>query len=111
MKNSNINQERLLKVILAPHISEKATFIGEKNNQTVFRVATDATKKEIKHAIELLWKEQKIEVKNVQTINVKGKSKRFGRFMGRRSDWKKAIVSIKEGQELSFANFSNAEVK
>ncbi|MDV6342094.1 50S ribosomal protein L23 [Nitrosomonas sp. Is35] len=111
MKNSNINQERLLKVILAPHISEKATFIGEKNNQTVFRVATDATKKEIKHAIELLWKEQKIEVKNVQTINVKGKSKRFGRFMGRRSDWKKAIVSIKAGQELSFANFSNAEVK
>lgn len=111
MKNSNINQERLLKVILAPHISEKATFIGEKNNQTVFRVATDATKKEIKHAIELLWKEQKIEVKNVQTINVKGKSKRFGRFMGRRSDWKKAIVSIKPGQELSFANFSNAEVK
>lgn len=111
MKNSNINQERLLKVILAPHISEKATFIGEKNNQTVFRVVTDATKKEIKDAIELLWKEQKIEVKNVQTINVKGKSKRFGRFVGHRNDWKKAIVSIKEGQELSFENFSNAEVK
>lgn len=111
MKNLNINQERLLKIILAPHISEKATFIGEKNNQTIFRVATDATKKEIKDAIELLWKEQKIEVKGVQTINVKGKSKRFGRFMGRRNDWKKAIVSIKKGQEFSFANFSNAEVK
>ncbi|MBS0299440.1 MAG: 50S ribosomal protein L23 [Gammaproteobacteria bacterium] len=111
MKGLNIDQERLLKIILAPHISEKATFIGEKNNQTIFRVAIDATKKEIKDAIELLWKEQKIEVKNVQTINVKGKKKRIGRFMGRRSDWKKAIISIKSGQELSFTNFSSAEVK
>lgn len=111
MKNINVNHERLLKIILAPYVSEKATFLGEKNNQTVFRVATDATKKEIKAAIELLWKEQKIEVKNVRTINVKGKQKRFGRFVGRRSNWKKAIVSIKDGQELSFTNFSNAEAK
>lgn len=111
MNNVNISHERLLKIILAPHISEKATFIGEKNNQTVFRVATDATKKEIKDAVELLWKEQKIEVKNVRTINVKGKRKRFGRFMGSRSDWKKAVVSIKKGQELSFTNFSNTEAK
>jgi len=111
MNNLNISHERLLKIILAPHISEKATFLGEKNNQTVFRVVTDATKNEIKAAVELLWKEQKIEVKNVRTINVKGKRKRFGRFMGCRSDWKKAVVSIKEGQELSFTNFSNAEAK
>lgn len=111
MKNINVNHERLLKIILAPYVSEKATFLGEKNNQTVFRVATDATKKEIKAAIELLWKEQKIEVKNVRTINVKGKQKKFGRFVGRRSNWKKAIVSIKDGQELSFTNFSNAEAK
>ena len=111
MKNLNSNQERLLKIILAPHISEKATFVGEKNNQSIFRVATDATKKEIKDAIELLWKDQKIEVRNVQTINMKGKRKRFGRFVGQRNDWKKAIVSIKEGQELSFTNFSNAEAK
>jgi len=111
MNNLNICHERLLKIILAPHISEKATFLGEKNNQTVFRVVTDATKKEIKAAVELLWKDQKIEVKNVRTINVKGKRKRFGRFMGCRSDWKKAVVSIKEGQELSFTNFSNAEAK
>lgn len=111
MKNINANHERLLKIILAPYVSEKATFLGEKNNQTVFRVATDATKKEIKAAIELLWKEQKIEVKNVRTINVKGKQKRFGRFVGRRSNWKKAIVSVKDGQELSFTNFSNAEAK
>ncbi len=111
MRKLNNNQERLLKIILAPHISEKATYIGEKNNQTIFRVLSDATKKEIKDAIELLWKEQKIEVKNVQTINVKGKRKRVGRFIGRRSDWKKAIISIEKGQELSFTNFSNAEVK
>ena len=111
MRKLNNNQERLLKIILAPHISEKATYIGEKNNQTIFRVLSDATKKEIKDAIELLWKEQKIEVKNVQTINVKGKRKRVGRFIGRRNDWKKAIISIEKGQELNFTNFSNAEVK
>lgn len=111
MKNINIGHERLLKIILAPYVSEKATFLGENNNQTIFRVTTDATKKEIKAAIELLWKEQKIEVTNVRTINVKGKQKRFGRFMGRRSNWKKAIVSVKEGQELSFTNFTNAEAK
>jgi len=111
MKNINVNQERLLKIIVAPYVSEKATFLGERNNQTVFRVTADATKNEIKAAIELLWKEQKIEVKNVQTLNVKGKQKRFGRFVGRRSSWKKAIVSIKEGQELNFTNFTNAEAK
>lgn len=111
MNNVNISHERLLKIILAPHISEKSTFLGEKNNQVVFRVATDSTKKEIKSAIELLWREQKIEVINVRTINVKGKRKRFGRFMGSRSDWKKAVVRIKDGQELSFTNFSNAEAK
>ena len=96
---------------MAPYISEKATFVGEKNNQTVFRVATDATKKEIKAAIELLWQEQKIEVTNVRTINVKGKQKRFGRYRGRRIDWKKAIVNRKAGQELSYTNFVSAEVK
>ncbi len=111
MNSENINQERLLRIILAPHISEKATYLGEKNNQTMFRVAKDATKLEIRRAVELLWKEQKIEVEKIQTINVKGKQKRFGRFMGKRSDWKKAIVSIKNGQELNFTNFSNVEVK
>lgn len=108
MKNINISHERLLKIILAPYISEKATFLGEKHNQTIFRVVTNATKSEIKNAIELLWEEQKVEVTNVRTINVKGKQKRFGRFLGRRSDWKKAIVNIKNGQELSFTNFASA---
>ncbi|SER60257.1 large subunit ribosomal protein L23 [Nitrosomonas sp. Nm51] len=105
------NYERLMNVIQAPYISEKGTFIGEAHNQTIFRVLKNATKKEIKAAVELLWKDQKIEVKKVQTINVKGKQKRFGRLMGRRNNWKKAIVSIKEGQELTFTNLTKAEGK
>lgn len=108
---NSIEQERLLKVIIGPYISEKATFLGEKNNQSMFKVATNATKKEIKAAVEMLWKNQKIEVESVQTINVKGKKKRFGRFFGKRSDWKKAIVNIKKGQELDFSNLSNIEAK
>ena len=92
-------------------MSEKSTFLGEKHNQTVFRVIVDASKNEIKSAVELLWKDQKIEVEKVTTINIKGKSKRFGRFMGKRKDWKKAIVSIKNGQDLNFSNFTNVEIK
>ncbi|GJL76614.1 50S ribosomal protein L23 [Nitrosomonas sp.] len=111
MSKTVSNYERLMQVIHAPYISEKGTFLGEAYNQTIFRVAKDASKKEIKAAIELLWKDQKIEVEKVQTLNVKGKQKRFGRYMGRRSNWKKAIVSIKEGQELSFTNLSKAEGK
>ena len=108
MSNLANNYERLMQIILAPYISEKGTFLGEAHNQTIFRVVKNATKKEIKDAVELLWKEQKIEVENVQTINVKGKRKRFGRHFGRRSDWKKAIVSVKKGQELTFTNLSKA---
>ncbi|MCP5245252.1 MAG: 50S ribosomal protein L23 [Burkholderiales bacterium] len=111
MSNSVSNYERLMQVILAPYISEKGTFLGEMHNQTIFRVVKNATKTEIKAAVELLWKDQKIVVEKVQTINVKGKRKRFGRFLGRRSNWKKAIVSIKEGQELSFTNLSKTEGK
>lgn len=106
-----IKQERLLKVIIGPYVSEKATFLGEKNNQTVFKVATDATKNEIKAAVEMLWKDQAIKVESVQTTNVKGKKKRFGRFFGKRSDWKKAVVNIKKGQELNFSNLSSIETK
>lgn len=106
-----LEQERLLKIIIGPYISEKATFLGEKNNQTIFKVTTDATKTEIKAAVEMLWKNQKIEVESVQTINVKGKKKRFGRFFGKRSDWKKAVINIKKGQELDFSNLSGIEVK
>jgi len=99
------NTARLMKVLLAPVVSEKSTFIGEKHNQYAFRVASNATKPEIKAAVELMFstKDKTIEVQSVQVANVKGKEKRFGRFMGRRSNWKKAYVSLKPGQEINFA--------
>jgi len=102
---STRNTERLMKVLLAPVISEKSTFVGEKNNQYLFRVMSDATKPEIKAAVELMFstKDKKVEVLSVQVANVKGKEKRFGRFMGRRNHWKKAYVSLKPGQEINFA--------
>jgi large subunit ribosomal protein L23 len=102
--SANMEKERLMKVLLAPQISEKSTFVGEKNNQYVFRVAADATKPEIKAAVELLFstKDKKVEVKAVQVANVKGKQKRFGRFDGRRRNWKKAYVRLAQGQEINF---------
>ena len=90
-------ENRLLQVLLAPVVSEKATFAGEKNEQIVFRVVKDATKAEIKAAIELLFK---VKVEGVQVLNVKGKTKRFGRFSGTRKGWKKAYISLVPGQEI-----------
>jgi len=97
---SQLQQERLLQVLLAPQISEKATFVADKNEQIVFRVASDATKPEIKAAVEQLFD---VKVKSVQVSNVKGKEKRFGRIMGRRKGWKKAFVCLQPGQEINFA--------
>lgn len=111
MRSRSINHERALKIILAPQISEKATLIGEKNNQIIFRVLQDAEKGEIKDAIEYLWKSQKIEVTKVRISNVKGKEKRFGRFMGQRARWKKAYIGIKKGQEFNFMDFKQGEDK
>jgi large subunit ribosomal protein L23 len=111
MSTQTFSQERLMQVILAPQVSEKATYIAEKYNQVIFRVVQDATKAEIKAAVELMWKAQNIEVENVQVTNIKGKEKRFGRFMGRRSNWKKAYVSIKKGQEINFSEITQGEVK
>lgn len=99
MSSLKMNEERLLQVLLAPQISEKATLVADKNEQVVFVVAPDATKPEIKAAVELLFK---VEVKSVQVANVKGKAKRFGRTMGRRSDVRKAFVCLKPGQEINF---------
>jgi large subunit ribosomal protein L23 len=96
---SAFTQERLLQVLLAPQISEKATFIADKNEQVIFRVATDATKPEIKAAVELLFK---VRVDSVQVANVKGKVKRVGRSVGQRKGWKKAFVCLKPGQEINF---------
>ena len=102
---TSFNQERLMQILLAPVISEKSTYVGEKRNQVVFRVRSDATKLEIKAAVELMFsgKDEKLQVSGVRVVNVGGKQKRFGRFMGKRSDWKKAYVSLKEGQEINFA--------
>jgi len=96
-----MNQQRLMQVLLAPQISEKATFIADKHEQVVFRVLPDATKPEVKAAVELMFK---VSVESVQIANVKGKQKRFGRFMGSRKNWKKAYVSLKPGQEINFVD-------
>ena len=106
---SHRNTERLMQVLLAQVISEKGTFIGEKNNQYTFRVASNATKPEIKAAVELMFsaKDRKIEVVSVQVLNVGGKEKRFGGAIGRRKNWKKAYVRLKAGQEINFAAGEN----
>lgn len=111
MSTKSVNHERLMQVILAPQISEKATFIAEKHNQIIFRVVQDASKAEIKAAVELIWSAQGISVENVRVANVKGKEKRFGRFIGRRSSWRKAYVSLKEGQEINFSDVPQGEEK
>ena len=101
--NPNVKKysnERLMTVLLAPVISEKGKFIADKFEQVVFRVQPDASKPEIKAAVELMFK---VEVESVQVSNVKGKEKRFGRFIGRRRNWKKAYVCLKPGQEINFA--------
>ena len=100
MSATQFKQERLMQVLLAPQISEKATMLAEKSNQVVFMVASDATKPEIKAAVEMLFK---VRVNSVQVANAKGKVKRFGRAMGRRSDVRKAYVSLEAGQEINFA--------
>ena len=95
-----MNPERLMQVLLAPIVSEKSTMLADKRNQIAFRVMQDATKKEVKAAVEHLFK---VQVESVQISNVHGKEKRFGRFTGRRRNWKKAYVCLKPGQEINFA--------
>jgi large subunit ribosomal protein L23 len=97
---AKFDQGRLLTLLLAPTVSEKATQIADKHAQVTFRVASDATKPEVKAAVELLFK---VEVESVQVVNVRGKAKRFGAYAGRRRNWKKAYVCLKPGQEINFA--------
>ncbi len=94
------DENRLATILMAPIISEKATSVAEKNNQVLFKVLRDATKPEIKAAVELLFK---VEVESVSTVVQKGKVKKFGRSIGRRDRVKKAYVSLKAGQELNFS--------
>jgi len=100
MSVNKFSQERLMNILLAPQVSEKATYVADKNKQVIFRVVSDATKPEIKAAVELMFK---VNVESVQVAVVKGKQKRSGRFMGRRKDWKKAFVCLALGQEINFA--------
>ncbi|HIQ54277.1 MULTISPECIES: 50S ribosomal protein L23 [Pseudomonadaceae] len=96
-----MNQERIFKVLLGPHVSEKATVLADGQNQFVFKVDTTATKLEIKKAVEQLFN---VKVKAVSTLNVKGKTKRTVRGLGKRNDWKKAYVSLEAGQDIDFAS-------
>jgi large subunit ribosomal protein L23 len=93
------DQGRLAQVLVEPIVSEKATAVAEKHNQVLFKVLRNASKPEIKAAVELMFK---VEVESVQTINQRGKEKRFGKSIGRRDHIKKAYVSLKKGQELNF---------
>ena len=95
-----MNKERLMQVILAPVISEKSTYVADKFEQVIFKVVPNATKTEVKSAVELMFN---VKVDTVQMLNVKGKKKRFGRYMGSRKDWKKAYVCLQPGQEINFA--------
>lgn len=99
-----MNVDRLHQIIRAPLISEKANRVAESDNQVVFKVSRDATKAEIRQAVEALFE---VRVTKVNTLNVKGKTKRFGRSMGRRSDWKKAYVTLAEGSEIDFLGQMN----
>ena len=92
-----MSEERLMKLLLSPHVSEKSTRIADKNRQFVFKVVPDATKPEIKQAVEGLFK---VKVKAINTVTVKGKTKVFRGRPGVRSDWKKAIVSLVEGHKI-----------
>ena len=99
-----MNQERLYQIILGPHVSEKTTMMGEGNNQYAFRIATTATKPEVRKAVETLFK---VTVTDLQILNVKGKTKRgAGGRIRRRSDWKKAYVRLEAGREIDFADIS-----
>ena len=97
---NQFNSERLALVLLAPVVSEKGTHIAEKHEQVIFKVLQNATKPEVKAAVEAMFK---VQVESVQIANVGGKVKRFGKFTGRRRNWKKAYVCLKPGQEINFA--------
>ena len=95
-----MNQERILQVLLAPHISEKTSLVADANGQHVFKVLNNANKTEIKQAVESMFE---VKVAQVRVMNVKGKTKRFSNREGKRSDWRKAYVTLEKGQDIDFA--------
>ncbi len=94
-----MNQERLMKILLAPIVSEKTTRLADANRQFAFKVLPGATKPEVRKAVELMFD---VKVDNVQLCNVRGKIKRYGTSVGRRADWKKAYVTLAEGHDIDF---------
>jgi large subunit ribosomal protein L23 len=102
-KTSNFDEGRLMQVLVAPIVSEKATMIADKTNAVTFKVLQDATKYEIKAAVQLMFK---VDVQSVAVLNIKGKSKRFGKSVGRRDNIRKAYVTLKAGQELNLGGES-----
>ncbi len=94
-----MNIERWLKIVIAPIVSEKSTTVADRHRQFIFKVLPEATKPEIKQAVEYLFK---VKVKSVQTVRLKGKTKRFGRVMGKRANVKKAYVGLEEGYDIIF---------
>ena len=93
-------RENLMSVLLGPHVSEKSTRVGEKHQQVVFRVRRDADKDQVRRAVEAMFE---VKVTDVQIVNVRGKFKRFGAMLGKRSDWKKAYVRLAPGSDINFA--------
>jgi large subunit ribosomal protein L23 len=102
---TTVKDERLYQVILRPVISEKSTIAADKNHQIVFAVLPDATKSEVRQAVEKLFE---VKVDSVQVVNVRGKVKRFGRFPGKRNNWKKAYVRLQEGHDIDFLGMAGA---
>ena len=98
-----MNQERVFQILLGPHVSEKSAIVAEQSNQYVFRVSVDATKHEIRQSVEQLFK---VTVNDVQTLRVKGKTKRSRNGLSKRPAWKKAYVRVEQGQEIDFASIS-----
>jgi len=94
-----LNQDRLMTVLVGPHVSEKSSIVAENNNQICFKVRRDSTKKEIAQAVELMFE---VKVETVTVANVRGKSKRFGQTLGKRADWKKAYVKLAPGDDIDF---------
>ena len=99
-QKKGFDEGRLMAVVVAPIVSEKATMVAEKSNAVTFKVLQDATKPEIKAAVELMFK---VEVKGVSVVNTKGKTKRFGKTIGRRDNIRKAYVTLQPGQELNLS--------
>lgn len=100
-----MNQERLMNILLSPHVSEKTTRLADSSNQVAFKILPNATKQEVKEAVELLFK---VKVTGVQVLNVKGKKRRFAQTVGRRKDWKKAYVTLQEGDDIDFLGAESA---